>query len=73
MQLEIARQKIPEGGQGKASKELTDIGRPTIDWVALAQGMGVHHAVRSSTCEELQCALESALAYRGPSLIECVI
>lgn len=57
---------------GKAARALTEIGSPAIDWVALAQGMGVP-AQRAATCEELAAALAAALARQGPSLIEAAL
>ena len=73
LQLEIARQKIPKSGQGMGSQDLTDIGHPIIDWTELATGMGVQHAVKAHTSEDLQDALQQALGHKGPSLIECVL
>lgn len=73
LQLEMARQKIPGGAQGKAAKALTEIGQPAIDWVALAQGMGVQHAVKAATAEELADAFKTALQRSGPSVIECIL
>jgi len=73
LQLELVRQKIPNSRQGKASQGLTDIGHPSIDWVALAKGMGVHQAVRAHTAAELATALDEALDNAGPNLIECLL
>lgn len=73
LQLEIARQKIPKGGQGRGLEDLTDIGHPVISWTALATGMGVQYAVQAHTSEDLQAALQHALNRKGPSLIECVL
>lgn len=73
LQLEMARQKIPGGAQGRAAKGLTEIGQPSIDWVALAKGMGVQHAVKATTAEELATAFNAALQRDGPSLIECLL
>ena len=63
--------KGPAGWRSEQSiAELIDIWHPTVDWVALVQGMGLHHAVRSSTCEDLQLAVRVApkYAYDGRSL-----
>ena len=70
MQLELARQKIPAS---KAAHALTDIGTPSIDWVALAQGMGVQQASRAHTSEDLAVAISQALMHKGPTLIECLL
>ena len=51
---------------------LFDLDNPTLDWVALARGMGVE-AVRVERAQAFEDALVSALAARGPRLIEAVI
>jgi acetolactate synthase-1/2/3 large subunit len=43
-----------------------------LDWVSLAQGMGVA-ASRAETAEEFAAALRRALAEPGPRLIEAVL
>ena len=54
---------------GPASKDLFDLGRPNLDWVRLAGGMGVE-AVSVSTLEGFADAFRSAAGRRGPFLIE---
>lgn len=63
-----------EGGLRPSSKALSmfDLSNPNIDWVALAQGMGVE-AVRVETAEDFSGAFQSAMNQRGPRLIEAVI
>ncbi|DBA73562.1 TPA: hypothetical protein ACH3X2_009803 [Trebouxia sp. C0005] len=73
LKLELARQKIPHRGQATTSQALTDIGRPCIDWVLLAGGMGVQRAIKACTVEELATALNQALLCKGPTLIECLL
>ncbi|EFN57872.1 hypothetical protein CHLNCDRAFT_56997 [Chlorella variabilis] len=70
LRVELAKQRLPGGG--KAARSLTDIGSPALDWVALAQGMGVAGS-RAATCEELAAQLAAALERAGPSLIEAVL
>jgi acetolactate synthase-1/2/3 large subunit len=53
---------------GAASQSLA-FGRPSIDWVGLAQSLGVP-ACRATTAEDLVNALRRAIAGRGPQLIE---
>jgi acetolactate synthase-1/2/3 large subunit len=57
---------------GERAASLFDISRPSIDWVALATGLGVPGA-RATSCEEFALALERAIASRGPYLIEAVV
>jgi acetolactate synthase-1/2/3 large subunit len=75
LKLELALQRVAAAGAasaGAASRSLTDIASPAIDWVALAQGMGVP-GVRCSTAGELADALAAALQRSGPSLIEALL
>jgi acetolactate synthase I/II/III large subunit len=54
---------------GPRAKDLLDLSRPDLDFVALAGGMGVL-ASRAATAEEFAKQLERALAEPGPHLIE---
>jgi acetolactate synthase-1/2/3 large subunit len=51
---------------------MLDIGRPDLDWVALARGMGVE-ATRATTADEFNRQFAAALGTRGPRLIEAVL
>jgi len=57
---------------GPKALELLDLGSPTIDFVKIAEGMGVP-ARRATTVEELVAALADAFTESGPHLIEAVI
>lgn len=57
---------------GPMAAACTDIGRPDLDWVRLARGMGVEGG-RATDAASFNRLLEAALAHRGPSLIEAVI
>lgn len=57
---------------GPKALDLLDLGRPTIDFVRIAEGMGVP-ARRVTTVEELAAALVDAFAEPGPHLIDAVI
>lgn len=57
---------------GPKALELLDLGSPTIDFVKIAEGMGVP-ARRATTISELAAALTDAFAESGPHLIEAVI
>jgi acetolactate synthase-1/2/3 large subunit len=54
---------------GPASKDLFDLGRPDLDWVMLARGMGVE-AVRVETLEGFADSFRAACMHHGPFLIE---
>jgi acetolactate synthase-1/2/3 large subunit len=70
LQAELARAGVAE--PGPKARDLTDLGRPTIEWTALAKGFGVP-ASRATTDVELAEALRRALAEPGPKLIEAVL
>jgi acetolactate synthase-1/2/3 large subunit len=57
---------------GPKAKALLDLADPTLDFVALATGMGVP-AVRVTTADELADALRRGLAEPGPFLIDAVL
>jgi acetolactate synthase-1/2/3 large subunit len=54
---------------GRASNTFFDIGRPDLDWVGLANGMGVE-AVSVGTLEGFADTFRAACSRRGPFLIE---
>lgn len=70
LQIELAR--VGAGGAGERSRDVLEIGRPDLDMVKLAQGMGVR-AVRVTRAEEFHAHFAEAMAERGPSLIEAVL
>lgn len=69
LQVELGRTGNAEPGPNAMS--LTDLSNPEIDWVSLAQGMGVP-ARRATTTTELATAL-GACKEPGPSLIEAIV
>jgi acetolactate synthase I/II/III large subunit len=60
------------GASGARAKEMFDLSTPALDFVALANGMGVP-ASRATTAEEFVNGLDKALNEPGPTLIEAVI
>ncbi len=57
---------------GPKALSMLDLHNPSLDWVQLAQGMGVE-ATRVTCTRELCHALRSAIGANGPRLIEAVI
>ncbi|MDW5614622.1 acetolactate synthase large subunit [Mycolicibacterium sp. D5.8-2] len=57
---------------GPSALRLLDLGSPTLDFVKIAEGMGVP-ARRVSTAEDLAAALTEAFAAPGPHLIEAMV
>ena len=69
LDFELARTGAPT--DGAASRDLFEIGRPDLDFVGMADGMGVP-ARRVERAEDLVAALREAYAEPGPHLIEAV-
>ncbi len=57
---------------GDRARALFDLGGPTLDFVAIATGMGVP-AVRATTAEEFASALRRARDEPGPHLVEAIV
>jgi acetolactate synthase-1/2/3 large subunit len=70
--LEMELGRVGAAGSGPRAHDMLDIGRPDLDFVALARGMGVP-ASRAGTAEEFTRQLEGALCTDGPSLVEAVL
>jgi acetolactate synthase-1/2/3 large subunit len=60
------------GNPGPRAVDMLSIGRPSIDWVSLARGMGAEGS-RVETCEQLVKALNAGLRSMGPYLIEVAL
>jgi acetolactate synthase-1/2/3 large subunit len=60
---------IGVGAPGPRAAALFDIGRPTLDWVHLAEGMGVP-ASRVTTLDAFAKAVREGFETDGPTLIE---
>jgi acetolactate synthase I/II/III large subunit len=59
------------GTTGSRANDMLDIRRPDLDWVKLAEGMGVA-ATRATTADEFLDRWKSAMKQRSPRLIEAV-
>jgi acetolactate synthase-1/2/3 large subunit len=70
--LRAELERTGKGPIGPAATALLDLGRPDIDFTALAAGMGVP-ATRARTTAELAAQFAAALATPGPHLIEAVL
>lgn len=64
--------KVGAGNPGPALLGMLSLENPTIDWVKLAQGMGVE-AVRVEDMLQFNTAFRSANRHSGPMLIEVVL
>jgi acetolactate synthase-1/2/3 large subunit len=70
--LDIEMRRTGADGFGPKAEDLIDIGRPDLNWVKLAEGMGVE-AGRAQTADEFARLLGAAIEQRGPWLIEAVL
>jgi acetolactate synthase-1/2/3 large subunit len=57
------------GEPGPRAQEMFDIGRPDLDWVQMAKGMGVP-GTRVTSLDALKRALQEGFESEGPTLIE---
>jgi len=57
---------------GRTAMDMLDLGRPDLDWVSIARGMGVE-GVRVDTMEAFNDAFGGAMRRRGPFLIELAL
>ncbi|MCA3564378.1 MAG: acetolactate synthase large subunit [Methylocystis sp.] len=57
---------------GRKALDMLSLDDPALDWVKLAEGMGVP-ALRCDTAEAFTAAFQSGLKERGPFLIEAIV
>jgi acetolactate synthase I/II/III large subunit len=70
--LNMELNRVGAEAAGPRAKDLLDLSRPDIDFVALSQGLGVP-ATRATTADELGEQLARALAEPGPALVEAMV
>jgi acetolactate synthase-1/2/3 large subunit len=70
LQMELSRAGIPSYGPN--AQALTELTKPSINWVKIAQGFGVP-GVTVNTAEDLAWEMGKALAEPGPHLIEMLL
>ena len=70
--LNMELKRVEADGAGARAREMLDLGRPDLDFVSLAAGMGIP-ARRATDAAEFAHALRESFATQGPSLIEAVI
>ena len=63
---------VGAGRPGQKATAMLNIDRPSLDWLALAKGMGIPGRT-VTTADEFSKALKDAVAEKGPRLIEVVI
>lgn len=70
--LRVELQRVGAGSAGPKASDMLDLSRPDLDFVKIAEGMGVP-ATRATTAEDLAGQFRRALAEPGPHLIEAVV
>jgi acetolactate synthase-1/2/3 large subunit len=70
--LNMELDRVGAEAAGPRAKDMLDLARPDLDFVALSQGLGVP-ATRATTAEDFTDQLERALAEEGPHLIEAIV
>lgn len=70
--LTIEHVRVGAGAPGRNAQEMLSIGNPELDFVRMAEAMGVE-AARAETAEVFHDLLATAMKRRGPFLIEAKI
>jgi len=70
LNLELSR--VGVGAGGPRAERMLELSSPDLDFVSLAQGMGVP-ASRATTAEDLVVQLQHAVREPGPHLVEAVL
>ena len=70
--LNMELDRVGVGEPGPRARDMLDLGRPAIDFVHLARGLGLH-AARAETAETFTEELARALSTPGPSVVEAVV
>jgi acetolactate synthase-1/2/3 large subunit len=70
--LNIELQRVGLGSAGAKALSMLDLHNPEMNWVQIANGLGVE-ASRASTCQEFAAQYASAMQHKGPRLIEVMI
>ncbi|MCG8671228.1 MAG: acetolactate synthase large subunit [Pseudomonadales bacterium] len=70
--LNIELERVGAESAGPKAKSQLDLSQPEIDFVSIAEGMGVP-AVKVTTAKELNKALKKAFSEPGPYLIDAVV
>lgn len=69
--LNIELGRVGVTNPGPKALSLLDLSNPTLDWVSLAEGMGVP-ATRAETTQQFRDAMTQGVLKPGPQLIEAV-
>jgi acetolactate synthase-1/2/3 large subunit len=70
LQIELAR--VGAQSMNKKTLDMMDLGNPDLDFVKLAEGMGVRGG-RATSAEEFNKQFAAAMSEPGPVLIEAIL
>jgi len=70
--LNMELDRVGAEAPGPRARAMLDLGRPDLDFVQIAQGLGLS-ASRAETGEQFADQLGRALATPGPSVVEAVV
>jgi acetolactate synthase-1/2/3 large subunit len=70
--LQVELMRVGASAGGPKAQSLLDLSNPDIDFVAIAEGLGVP-ATRATTAEELAAQFSAAISEPGPHLIDAVV
>jgi len=70
--LNIEMERVGVANPSDKARSLLDLSNPTINWVQLAEGMGMA-ASRATTVAEFDASFALAMQQTGPRLIEVIL
>jgi acetolactate synthase I/II/III large subunit len=70
--LDIEMRRTGAGAPGPRANEMFDLARPRLDWIKLANGLGVE-AARAATADDFIREFAAAMRNPGPRLIEAAL
>ena len=70
--LNMELDRVGAEAPGPRARDMLDLGRPDLDFVQIARGLGLH-AARAETADQFADELARSLATPGPSMVEAVV
>ena len=70
--LNLELMRVGVENPGERARSMLELSNPNIEWVKIAEGMGVK-ASRATTTEEFKAQFEEAMSSKGPRLIEVIL
>jgi len=70
--LKIELGRVGAAGAGPRAASMLDLHDPEMNWARIGEGLGIESS-RATTSEEFIAQYSSAMAQRGPRLIEAML